>query len=122
MNVKVGDIIRMENDQFVAADLLLLSTSEPHGFCYIETSELDGETNLKVRQALPETFVMGDKLLRISEFKGQIHCELPNNKLNQFEGRLHYDGNVLPLDNRKTLLRGCVLRNTRWCYGLVIFA
>ncbi|VDK69651.1 unnamed protein product [Onchocerca ochengi] len=122
MNVKVGDIIRMENDQFVAADLLLLSTSEPHGLCYIETSELDGETNLKVRQALPETSVMGDKLLLISEFEGQIHCELPNNKLNQFEGRLHYNGDILPLDNGKTLLRGCVLRNTRWCYGVVIFA
>uniref|UniRef100_A0A915Q6M5 P-type ATPase C-terminal domain-containing protein n=1 Tax=Setaria digitata TaxID=48799 RepID=A0A915Q6M5_9BILA len=122
MNVKVGDIIRMENNQFVAADLLLLSTSEPHGLCYIETAELDGETNLKVRQALPETFVMGDKLLQISEFKGKIHCELPNNKLNQFEGRLHYNGTVLPLDNGQTLLRGCVLRNTRWCYGVVIFA
>ncbi|VDM93284.1 unnamed protein product, partial [Litomosoides sigmodontis] len=122
MDVKVGDVIRMENDQFVAADLLLLSTSEPHGLCYIETSELDGETNLKVRQALPETFVMGDKLLQISEFKGQIHCEMPNNKLSQFEGMLHYDGNVLLLDNKKTLLRGCVLRNTRWCYGVVIFA
>lgn len=122
MNVKVGDVIRMENDQFVAADLLLLSTSEPHGLCYIETSELDGETNLKVRQALPETSIMGDKLLQISEFEGQIHCELPNNKLNQFEGRLHYNGNILPLDNGKTLLRGCVLRNTRWCYGVVIFA
>lgn len=42
MNVCVGDIIKLENNQFVAADLLLLSSSEPHGLCYIETAELDG--------------------------------------------------------------------------------
>ncbi|CAD7674806.1 unnamed protein product [Nyctereutes procyonoides] len=55
MNVCVGDIIKLENNQFVAADLLLLCSSEPHGLCYIETAELDGETNMKVRQAIPVT-------------------------------------------------------------------
>lgn len=60
MNVCVGDIIKLENNQFVAADLLLLSSSEPHGLCYIETAELDGETNMKVRQAIPITSELGD--------------------------------------------------------------
>uniref|UniRef100_A0A914VDH4 Phospholipid-transporting ATPase n=1 Tax=Plectus sambesii TaxID=2011161 RepID=A0A914VDH4_9BILA len=122
MNVKVGDIIRMENDHFVAADLMLLSTSEPHGLCYVETAELDGETNLKARQALPETAEMGDSLEQIGKFRAEVTCESPNNNLNRFEGRMVTAGQTLPIDNEKMLLRGCILRNTRWCYGLVIFA
>lgn len=120
--VVVGDIIKMENNHFVAADLLLLSTSEPNSLCYIETAELDGETNLKVRQALPETAEMGDDIEQFSKFDGEIICEPPNNRLPKFEGKLNYKGTAYSLDNDKILLRGCVLRNTKWCYGLVVFA
>ncbi|KAL6435697.1 hypothetical protein ACFW04_005540 [Cataglyphis niger] len=120
--VQVGDVIRMENDQFVAADVLLLSTSEPNGLCYIETAELDGETNLKCRQCLPETAEMMDNHELIGQFDGEIVCEIPNNLLNKFDGILTWKGQKYALDNDKIILRGCVLRNTQWCYGMVIFA
>ncbi|XP_013396894.1 phospholipid-transporting ATPase ID isoform X2 [Lingula anatina] len=120
--VEVGDIIKMENNQFVAADLLLLSTSEPNSLCYIETAELDGETNLKVRQALPETAEMGNDIGELSKFDGELTCEAPNNRLNKYEGTLKWKGEAYSVDNDKILLRGCVLRNTMWCYGLVVFA
>lgn len=55
-------------------------------------------------------------------FLGEITCESPNNRLDRYEGRLVYKGQTYPLDNNKLLLRGCRLRNTRWCYGLVVFA
>uniref|UniRef100_A0A8C0BU16 Phospholipid-transporting ATPase n=1 Tax=Buteo japonicus TaxID=224669 RepID=A0A8C0BU16_9AVES len=121
MNVRVGDIIKLENNQFVAADLLLLSSSEPHGLCYIETAELDGETNMKVRQAIPVTSELGDTS-KLARFDGEVICEPPNNKLDKFGGMLYWKENKYPLSNQNMLLRGCVLRNTEWCFGLVIFA
>ncbi|XP_015997328.2 phospholipid-transporting ATPase ID isoform X2 [Rousettus aegyptiacus] len=121
MNVRVGDIIKLENNQFVAADLLLLSSSEPHGLCYIETAELDGETNMKVRQAIPVTSELAD-IGKLAKFDGEVICEPPNNKLDKFSGTLYWKENKFPLSNQNTLLRGCVLRNTEWCFGLVIFA
>uniref|UniRef100_A0A7M4F6L7 Phospholipid-transporting ATPase n=1 Tax=Crocodylus porosus TaxID=8502 RepID=A0A7M4F6L7_CROPO len=121
MNVRVGDIIKLENNQFVAADLLLLSSSEPHGLCYIETAELDGETNMKVRQAIPVTSELADTS-RLAQFDGEVICETPNNKLDKFSGTLYWKENKYLLSNQNMLLRGCVLRNTEWCFGLVIFA
>ncbi|XP_076135922.1 phospholipid-transporting ATPase ID isoform X3 [Alosa pseudoharengus] len=121
MNVRVGDIIKLENNQFVAADLLLLSSSEPHGLCYIETAELDGETNMKVRQSLSVTSELGDPH-NLAQFDGEVVCEPPNNKLDRFCGTLYWKESKYPLSNQNMLLRGCVLRNTEYCYGLVIFA
>uniref|UniRef100_A0A8I3NU57 Phospholipid-transporting ATPase n=1 Tax=Canis lupus familiaris TaxID=9615 RepID=A0A8I3NU57_CANLF len=121
MNVCVGDIIKLENNQFVAADLLLLCSSEPHGLCYIETAELDGETNMKVRQAIPVTSELGD-ISRLAKFDGEVVCEPPNNKLDKFSGTLYWKESKFPLSNQNMLLRGCVLRNTEWCFGLVVFA
>ena len=42
---------------YFPADLVLLSSSNPEGMCYIETMNLDGETNLKIKKALSETCV-----------------------------------------------------------------
>nr|NP_001287295.1 ATPase 8B, isoform G [Drosophila melanogaster]AHN57294.1 ATPase 8B, isoform G [Drosophila melanogaster] len=120
--VQVGDVIRLDNNQFVAADTLLLSTSEPNGLCFIETAELDGETNLKAKQCLTETIELGDRHDSLWNFNGEIICERPNNLLNKFDGTLIWRGQRFALDNEKILLRGCVLRNTQWCYGVVVFA
>ena len=46
-----GDVVKILRDEFFPADLLLLSTSEKKNICYIETKNLDGETNLKNKKA-----------------------------------------------------------------------
>ena len=43
----VGDLMYIKQDEVFAADLILLGSSLPEGHCYISTSSLDGEKNLK---------------------------------------------------------------------------
>ncbi|KAF9156622.1 hypothetical protein DFQ26_009294 [Actinomortierella ambigua] len=54
-NIRVGDLIMLKNNQPVPADAIILATSEAEGSCFIETKDLDGETNLKTRVSLHET-------------------------------------------------------------------
>jgi P-type E1-E2 ATPase len=49
-DVKVGDIIMVVENEFLPVDLVILRTSADN-LCYIETKNLDGETNLKHKQA-----------------------------------------------------------------------
>jgi phospholipid-translocating ATPase len=65
-NVQVGDFVRLYNDEEIPADVVVLSTSSDDGACYVETKNLDGETNLKVRNAVHAT----------RDVRHARHCEL----------------------------------------------
>jgi phospholipid-transporting ATPase len=49
--VHVGNILKVLEGQYFPADLILLKSADKSGQCYVETKSLDGETNLKTRQA-----------------------------------------------------------------------
>ncbi|CAF1371382.1 unnamed protein product [Adineta ricciae] len=121
-DIKVGDMIQLTNNEFVTADIVLISTSDDNGLCFIETAELDGETNLKVRQALEETCKIGEDIGQLSNFDGEIEYEAPNNNLGRFEGNLTWKGKTYPLKNDNIVLRGTRLRNTQWAFGIVCYA
>mmetsp|Transcript_29398 Transcript_29398/g.28516 ORF Transcript_29398/g.28516 Transcript_29398/m.28516 type:complete len:128 (+) Transcript_29398:415-798(+) len=56
--VQVGRILKVQCDQEFPADLIIINSSGPKGICYIETKNLDGESNLKHRQAVKESIAV----------------------------------------------------------------
>ncbi|XP_066872810.1 phospholipid-transporting ATPase IB isoform X3 [Kogia breviceps] len=119
--VAVGDIVKVVNGQCLPADVVLLSSSEPQAMCYVETANLDGETNLKIRQGVSHTADMQvrEVLMKLS---GSIECEGPNRHLYDFTGNLNLDGkSPVALGPDQILLRGTQLRNTQWVFGIVVY-
>lgn len=119
--IKVGDVVRVNKEENIPADLVLISSSEPQGLCYIETANLDGETNLKIKQASKQTQDLRstDKLSQL--VNSVIESEHPNSSLYTYEGNLKYNNQVIPLGVDQLLLRGTSLRNTLYVNGVVIF-
>ncbi|XP_027445396.1 phospholipid-transporting ATPase IB-like isoform X5 [Zalophus californianus] len=119
--VIVGDIVKASNGQFLPADMVLISSSEPQVTCYVATSNLDGETNLKIRQALLETAEMQTEK-QLSSLSGKIECEGPNRHFNTFIGTLYLNGkSPVPIGPDQILLRGTQLKNTQWILGIVVY-
>ncbi|KAF7592101.1 hypothetical protein BBP40_000706 [Aspergillus hancockii] len=131
-SVQVGDYVRLYNGDPVPADVVVLSTSDPDGACYVETKSLDGETNLKVRQALHcGRQVRHARDCERAEFV--IDSEAPHPNLYAYNGAVRWDQRdpdfaeaprkemVEPITINNVLLRGCSLRNTEWALGVVLF-
>ncbi|CAI5468735.1 unnamed protein product [Closterium sp. Yama58-4] len=118
--VRVGDVVKVLKDEFFPADLLMLASSYPDGVCYVETMNLDGETNLKLRKALERTLPLEDPEA-LAKFTAEIKCEDPNPSLYTFVGNLEWEGEATALTAAQVLLRDSKLRNTAWVVGVVIF-
>lgn len=124
-SVRVGDIVRVHNNDEIPADIILLSTSDSDGACYVETKNLDGETNLKVRQALKCGHgIRHARDVQCSKF--WVESEGPHANLYNYQGNLKWYGADSMVKNEAVninnmLLRGCFLRNTKWALGIVMF-
>ncbi|KAJ3194435.1 hypothetical protein HK101_002704 [Irineochytrium annulatum] len=128
-DVRVGDFVYLRNNDPIPADIAIISTSEQDCACYVETKNLDGETNLKIRRGITDL-----SNVRSPEDCVRLRChfdsEPPNANLYNYNGLLTVhdqeddtfdDGRKVPLSINGVLLRGCVLRNTKWLIGVVLF-
>lgn len=120
-NVKVGDVLIIYKGEPFPADLILLASSDNKGVCYVETKNLDGETNLKHKVSLKDTQAHFQNDDNYDVFEGEIRCEEANAMIYQFNGLLTIDKNMIALSNEQFLLRGSSLKNTEWITGIVVY-
>ncbi|KAF5371423.1 hypothetical protein D9757_010009 [Collybiopsis confluens] len=124
--LEVGDIVLLRDNEQVPADVVVLATSDPDGMCYLETKNLDGETNLKPRRSLKATMgISSEEDIGRSSF--YLDSEPPHQNLYLYHGVLRYKDPTTgerkqePATINELLLRGCIIRNTTWTVGLVVF-
>ena len=121
-DVRVGDFVKIMDNESFPADILICSTSEDDDVAYVETKNLDGETNLKSRHATPPLTHLrtaADCADKRNSF--HINCDAPDVNMYKLNATVVIGKEKSPVDQQMVLLRGCVLRNTKWVIGLVLF-
>ncbi|CAM8966974.1 unnamed protein product [Rhodiola kirilowii] len=117
--LRVGEIIKVSANETLPCDIVLLSTSDPTGVAYVQTINLDGESNLKTRYAKQETLSLS---LEKEKIDGLIKCEKPNRNIYGFQANMEIGGKRISLGPSNIILRGCELKNTAWAIGVVVYA
>ncbi|KAJ8409446.1 hypothetical protein AAFF_G00228470 [Aldrovandia affinis] len=123
-NIRVGDVVRVAKDETFPADLVLLSSDRAEGTCHVTTASLDGETNLKVHHAVPETAAC-QGVSQLEALSAVVECQQPEADLYRFVGRMTVaqkeEEIVRPLGPENILLRGARLKNTKEIYGVAVY-
>ncbi|CAN6242104.1 unnamed protein product [Urochloa humidicola] len=122
--IHVGDIVWLHENDEIPCDLVLIGTSDSQGICYVETSALDGETDLKTRIVPPISANLAVE--QLEKVKGVLECPNPDNDIRRFDANMRL---FLPtIDNEKcaltinnTLLQSCYLRYTEWACGVAVY-
>eukprot|EP01065_Artemidia_motanka_P004660 TRINITY_DN12214_c0_g3_i1.p1 TRINITY_DN12214_c0_g3~~TRINITY_DN12214_c0_g3_i1.p1 ORF type:complete len:1437 (+),score=354.71 TRINITY_DN12214_c0_g3_i1:90-4400(+) len=120
MDVRVGDVVRLSRGDVVKADLVVLSSDDEDGVVYIETSQLDGETNVKPRKGRPETLGLRDPD-DLASCDIEMTVDTPNDKLYRWQGVLKDADGDTALGVKQTIWRGSSIRKTRWANAAVIY-
>lgn len=117
--IRAGEVVKIRADESIPCDMVLLGTSDPSGIAYIQTMNLDGESNLKTRYARQETV---STVFEGDSISGLIRCEQPNRNIYEFTANMEFNGLRFSLSQSNIILRGCQLKNTEWIIGVVVYA
>ena len=138
--IKVGEIILIKEGENVPCDIILIDSNLNDGLCYVETSNLDGEKNLKNKLCNILTYglfcekkhVKFEKIFTTNKIiknniliSGFVQCDLPNIDLNKIDGNITININnkeiFFPLTINQTLLKGSIIKNSGWVIGIALY-
>ena len=124
-NLKIGDIIELNKDEKVPADIIVLKTfnESEDSNTFIRTDQLDGETDWKLRKAPGITQKLNEA--QILELNGFINYEPPSKFIYNFEGFIsikNSEGNIIKeaLGLENTMWESTILA-TQKIIGIVIY-
>ncbi|KAI8986494.1 phospholipid-translocating P-type ATPase [Pilobolus umbonatus] len=123
--IRVGDKIEIMKDQRIPADMILLRTTEETGASFIRTDQLDGETDWKLRLAIPSLQRL-ESNEDILQCKGHIYADAPEKDIHNFTGTFTHikeetgEEQVEPLGIENTLWMNTVLASGS-VIGFVIY-
>lgn len=114
--IQVGDLVRLGKGKRIPADMVILQSSEKSGESFIKTDQLDGETDWKLRLAVPACQKSDDQALQ----KVHVTVDPPNKLIDFFQGKLTFDLANYPLTVDNTLWANTVLASGT-AVGCVIY-
>ncbi|KAI9317915.1 hypothetical protein BX666DRAFT_2018742 [Dichotomocladium elegans] len=107
--IRVGDMIVMQKDQRVPADMILLRTTEESGSCFIRTDQLDGETDWKLRLAVPSLQRLPDDEA-LHRVRGEVYADAPHKDIHAFIGTFTHVDEETGVEQKEPL----GVENTLW--------
>ena len=102
--------------------MILLYTTEKNGSVFIKTDQLDGETDWKLRKAIPQTQHI-QRPEELINYPGYLECTPPNKHIYDFKGvyrSKNNDDDMEGLGLENTLWANTVLASPGYILGLVI--
>ncbi|KAG7278795.1 hypothetical protein CRUP_019101 [Coryphaenoides rupestris] len=111
-DILVGDLIIVDKNQRIPADMIFLRTSEKNGTCFIRTDQLDGETDWKLKVAVSCT----QRLLAVGDLfsiRAYVHAQKPQLDIHSFEG------NFTREDSDPQVHESLSIENTLWASTVV---
>lgn len=133
-DLRVGDLVIVRDHEAMPADAVLLTSSAPNGIAYVDTANIDGETNLKLREP-PLEVAQALGADEDAEVVGSVSVEPPSRHIHSFNGAIRLDRPTAtatnghgsaenpehPLTASSLLLRGSIVRNVEFALAVVVY-